>query len=417
MNFYSAYYKKQANYDQISQLKDKFDNLDLNADGALNVDELANIFSGQTMTEQEKELLMLGVDGDNDNYLTYLEFTPTFVEFDIDQNAEISGDEYDLAKKRFAELGKQMAINEQYNILNSITSTNTEKAQARHNIDVFNAERNIIYGELDVKKKAILISDKELKAQEIQDFIDTNTLLEFDEVRKTKEITTLNAEKDILLLEKAISQNKLNLEAINLALINKNYEKANETNPALIIAIKNALAILEQEKIKYENDFNASERNLELHYNQIKIDDKESLLTKFFIPEFMKDNARIELEFLYDEKQLTAQRLDLSLRVSALSDTRAQILTKIKEYNQSVDAVEKALLQQEINQLKENEATQKLEATLANKQVELLDKKIQLKAVIPKSDQKPFDEVRTTLETEIATLETQIAALESQLGL
>lgn len=401
---------------QLQALKDKFDSLDANGDKALNKNELANIFSCQNLTQEEKGLLMKGVDGDDDGFVTYTEFTPTFVEFDIDQNTEFSGDEYDLVKKRIEELEKQTEINAQYDILKDLTSTEEEKKQAEHNIEIFKTQRNIIFGEMQVKKKDILISDKELKIQEIQDFIDSNTLLEFEEAKKLKEINMLNVEKDLLLLEKDVAQQKVDLNNISLLILNKEYEKENETDPEVLTEIQKDLDVYAQQKIKNDNELSIAEREIELYHKQSKIDNRESLLNKFFVPEPVKDLARKDLESLNDEKALSNQRIDLYNKIVILSETRAELIEKIYARDTSEDPQEIAELQELIDQLNETEDLQQLQATIASMKVELINKQIKLKEVIPRSHISPFDEVRAELEQEITDLSQEITDLESQLS-
>ncbi len=415
MNFYSTYYKRQANYAQIQVLKDKFDALDANNDNALNKDELANIFTGQNLTQQEKNLLMGGVDQDEDGFLSYLEFIPTFIEFDIDQNTDISDGEYELVKKRIEELEKQIDINAQYDILNCPDSTQGEKNQARHNINIFNSERNIIYGEMNVQKKSVLISDKELKVQEIQDFIDNNTLLEFDKTKKLKEIENLNVEKNILLMEKNIVQKKIDLDVTNLLITNKEYKIKTETDPDLRLEIQKNLDVFAQQKISNQSKFDIAEKELEMHHKQAQVDEKESLLTKFFVPEPLKEVARKELALLYDKQLLSSYRIDLHDRISILSETRAELIEKIYQRDISEDPDEIQELQEQIDQLNAKEDLQQLEATISSNRVELIDKQIQLKAVMPKSNINPFNKLRVALEAEIADLLKEIADLESQL--
>ncbi len=401
MEFYSTYYKKLANYEQIKKIGEKFDQLDANDDNALNKDELANIFTGQTMTEEEKNLFMAGVDGNNDDFLTYSEFIPTFIEFDIDQDAELSTNEYELAKKRIEELEKQMEINEQYRILNDFSSTEPEKKQARERIDRFNIQRKMIYAEQDIKKKEILIGNIELKIQQIEDFIDQNTLLEFEEAQKRREIENLNAEKDLLLLKKDISVKTLNLETINLDILTKEQQGGFE----------NELSILAQEKISKENELKISEKNLELHHKQARINKNEDLLNKFFVPEIIKENARKELDSLYDQTHLLNRRVELYSKISILSITRSQILEVGYQFQQTGDPE----LLERLNKLEEDQEVQQLEAQISSLRVELVDKQIQLKEVLPKSHIKPFDKVKADLEAEIEDIQEQIAELEAQL--
>ncbi len=422
MNFYSTYYKNQANTIQIQAMKEIFEGLDTNGDKALNKNELANIFSGQNLTQDEKALLMMGLDSDDDGFLTYMEFTPTFLEFDIDRDAEISGDEYDLVKKRLEELEKQSDINEQYAILNNLTSTEQEKNKANQNILLFKSERQVIYLDMDIQKKGILISSKDSKIQEIQDFINNNTLLEYEEAVKLKEIENLEVDKEILNLERDISlKNKafreIEVDLIDIAIqVIEALENGAGPQSDIIKELGNQSCVKAQELISAEQQINISERNLELHHKQARIDEKESLLKKFFVPEPLKELARQELDLLYDDKLLLNHRIDLYGKVSALAETRAELKEKIYARNTSEDPDEIAQLQQQIDQLEADEDLQKLEATIASRKVELVDKQIQLKAVIPKSNFKPFDQVRATLESEIAALEAEIATLESQLS-
>lgn len=407
MQFYSTYYKKLANYGQIKEIGEKFNVLDTNTDKALNKDEFANIFMGQTLTEEQKTLLLKGIDIDNDNFITYSEFIPAFIEFDINADAEFSGEEYDFAKKRIEELEKQTQINDQYAILNNLSSTESEKVQAQATIDIYKIERKIIYNQQDIKKKEILIGDKELKIQQIQDFIDQNTLLEFEEAQKYKEIESLNAEKNLLLLKKDISVKKLGLENTSLSIITKERQKKGEIDPQLVEQLENELAVLAQEKISNENLLKLSEKNLDEHHQQVKIKVNEELLTKFFVPEFIKEKTREDLEKQRDDLQLTTQRVDTYSKVSALSLTRAQIIDLSYQYKQTQDP---ALLQQ-LEQLGQDQEQQQLDAQIASLKVELLDKKIQLKDVLPRSNQKPFDRLKADLEAQIADLEAQIALL------
>jgi len=415
MDFYSTYYKKRTNYDQIQVLKDKFQSLDVNGDNALNKNELANIFTGQNLTQQEKEFLLQGVDGNDDNFITYLEFSPAFIEFDVDQNAEISGDEFDLVKDRLDELEKQLAINDQYQILNDLDATQEQKEQAKHNIKVYNAERNIIYDEMNVQRKSILISDKEVTIQEIQDFIDNNTLLEYEEAKKYKEIEELSVEKNILLKKKAIAQRKLELDQTKLEIINKEFALENAADPNVAEELQKDLDVLSYEKMSNENELNLAERELDIHHKNVRIEEKENLLTKFFVPEIVKDQTRKDLDKLRDERLLLNHRVDLFDKVSTLSEIRADLIEKIYEYNHTQDTQQQQQLLQEIQQLEEQRDLLQLQATIVSKQVELVDKQIQLKEVIPKSNHKPFDEVRANLEAEISALEQEIADLQSQL--
>ncbi|OGI04333.1 MAG: hypothetical protein A2Y25_08690 [Candidatus Melainabacteria bacterium GWF2_37_15] len=402
MQFYSTYYKKLASYEQIKQIGDKFDVLDANKDTALNKDEMANIFAGQTLTQEEKNMFMAGIDSDDDGFITYSEFIPTFVEFDVDQNGQISGEEFNLAKKRIDELQKQMDINTQYAILNNLSSTPAQKTAAQNQISLFKVQRNIIYAEQKVMQKEILISSNELKIQQIQDYISQNTLLEFEQAQKLKEIETCNLAKSVLLLEKDIVVKELNLENVNLSIITTQQQGGTQ----------NALDILAQQKISKENELNISLKNLELYQKQAKIQNDESLITKFFIPEVMKENARIELDILYDEVQLLNQRKDLYSKVSTLSQTRAQMMIVWNQYLQAQTEAEKEILLQQYNDLNAQQLVQQKEAQISALKVELIDKQIQLKAVLPRSTQKPFDQVKAKLEAEIANLKSQIAALE-----
>ena len=399
MQFYSTYYKKLASYEQIKQIGDKFDVLDANKDTALNKDELANIFASQTLTDEEKNMFMTGIDSNDDGFVTYTEFTPAFLEFDVDQNGQISGEEFDLAKKRIEELQKQMDINAQYAILNSLTATTEQKTAAQNQISLFNVQRSIIYAEQRVMQKEILISSNELKIQQINDFISQNTLLEFEQAQKLQEIKTFNVEKAVTLLEKDIVVKELNLENVNLAIITAQQQGGTQ----------NALDILAQQKISKQNELNITQRNLELYQKQVKIDNDEAMITKFFVPEIMKENARIELNILYDEVQLLNQRKDMYSKVSNLSQIRAQMLDIWYQYQQTKDPA----LKQQYDVLNAQQLVLQKEAQISSLKVELLDKQIQLKAVLPKSDQKPFDEVKAKLDTDIASLQAQIAKLEA----
>ena len=399
MQFYSTYYKRLASYEQIKQIGDKFDVLDANKDTALNKDELANIFASQTLTDEEKNMFMTGIDSNDDGFVTYTEFTPAFLEFDVDQNGQISGEEFDLAKKRIEELQKQMDINAQYAILNSLTATTEQKTAAQNQISLFNVQRSIIYAEQRVMQKEILISSNELKIQQINDFISQNTLLEFEQAQKLQEIKTFNVEKAVTLLEKDIVVKELNLENVNLAIITAQQQGGTQ----------NALDILAQQKISKQNELNITQRNLELYQKQVKIDNDEAMITKFFVPEIMKENARIELNILYDEVQLLNQRKDMYSKVSNLSQIRAQMLDIWYQYQQTKDPA----LKQQYDVLNAQQLVLQKEAQISSLKVELLDKQIQLKAVLPKSDQKPFDEVKAKLDTDIASLQAQIAKLEA----
>ena len=104
-------------------------------------------------------------------------------------------------------------------------------------------------------QKEILISSNELKIQQIQDYISQNTLLEFEQAQKLKEIETCNLAKSVLLLEKDIVVKELNLENVNLSIITTQQQGGTQ----------NALDILAQQKISKENELNISLKNLELY--------------------------------------------------------------------------------------------------------------------------------------------------------
>ncbi len=72
-------------------------------------------------------------------------------------------------------------------------------------------------------------------------------------------------------------------------------------------------------------------------------------------------------------------------------------------------------VQAELDALSAQQETQQIESQVSSLTVELLDKKIQLKAVLSKSELKPFDTVKVDFETAITNLETQIADLQAQL--
>jgi len=424
MEFFSTYYKKLANYEQIKEIGEKFNQLDADDDNALNKTELVNIFAqmqGTPLTIDEQNALMAGLDGDNDGFLNYHEFIPAFVEFDIDQDAAVSEDEFDFVKKRIAELEKQSDINIQYQVLNNLTATAQQKQTAQNQIDIFKIERNIIYAEQDIKKKGILAGGLSYKIGEIQQFINDNVLLPFDQAQKLKEIEKLEAEKDILLKEQDISQKKLNLENVNLALTTAQQGGAN----------KYELGVLEQQKISKESELDISEKNLEQHYLSIKITNNQNLLTKFFVPEIIKDGTRKELEKQYDQQQLKTQRIELNTKTGILSGTRKEINDELNLYILGKSsAVQEQLLEMELQDLLDyigqddpdvyaelealynQQLLDQQAAQLSSLKVELIDKQIQLKEVIPRSNYKPFDQVRADLETEIADLQTQIAALE-----
>ncbi len=402
MEFFSTYYKKLANYDQIKQIGEKFNQLDADGDKGLSKNELVNIFAQAQcapLTEAEKDALMAGLDSDNDGFLTYTEFIPAFLEFDVDQDAEITEGEFDYVKKRISELEKQHDINERYQTLNSLTATEQQKQTAQNEINVFEVERRIIYAEQDIKKKSILVGNIDLKIGEIDQFLNNNVLLPFDEAQKIKEKEKFEVEKTLLLLKKDISVKKLDLETVNLQIITKEQQGGFE----------NELTILAQQKLSRENLLSISERNLEQHHLSVKIENNENLLTKFFVPEVIKDSAKKELEKQRDQNALLVQRIDLYSKVSALSITRASLLDLGYQYQQTQDP---ALLPL-IEQLEEDQDNQQLAAQISSLKVELIDKQIQLKDVLPRADYKPFDQVKADLEADIAALQSQIAALEA----
>jgi len=411
MNFYSTYYKKQANYDQIIEIQKKFDSLDINGDKALNKDELANIFDTQNLTAEEKDLLMLGLDEDDNGFITYLEFSPAYMEFDIDKNAEISGDEYDFAKQKISELKKQNQINTQYAILNDLTSTEAEKETANDNIEKFKVQRGIIYFELDVKRKEILVSGKDTQIQEINTFIQDNILLEFEEAQKLKQIETLEVEKNLILMDKDISVKKLEKENVTLLITNKEIELKYATDENIRSCLSFEIFAHSQELISKEYQLKTSEKTIEQHHNQVKIEEKEKLLNKFFVPEFLKDQARDEILKLRDQQQLTTQMIDMNNKVSILSQARVTLSELNYEYYKTNDP---ALLQQ-IQDACQYQQLKQLESTLSAKKVDLIDKQIQLKALMPKSDRPQFAQLRVDLETAIATLQAEIADIEAQL--
>lgn len=397
MEFYSTNYRKKANNAQKQGVQNKFETLEKNNDSILNISEFLNIFANSGLTQTEQNLFASGVDANDDSFIDYSEFTQAYIELDVNKDGQISPDEYDYAKKRIEELQKQMQINEQYAVLSNISSTEQEKTTAQNNINVFTAQKGIITLEQSVKNKDILISNKDLKIQEIQTYLQNNTVLEYEKSQKLTEISKLNQDKQKLVLEKDIYVKQLALENVNLSII-----IAKQTNNT------NEQSILEQQKIRRENELSTSQANASIYNKQATIAVYEKFLNKLFIPEFVKTNARKKMEALHDEIQLLNKQKELYSDLSTLSQTRAQMLTVGFQYEQTHDPA----LQQQYQALNAQQLTQQTTAQISSLEVNLLDKKIELKTILGKKDITPYSENIAALRAAITALETQIAGLQ-----
>lgn len=425
MDFYSTYYKKLANYDQIKKIGEKFDALDVNKDKALNKNEFANIFAAPpTMTEEEKTQFLNGLDSDDDGFINYNEFSQTFVELDVDQDAIMSNDEFNLAKTRISELEKQSEINAQYKIVGSATSTTAQKDVAQKKIDVFKVERNVIYADEDIKKNNILISSDETQITKLQTSLASDTLLEYERAKIQADINKLKDDKDVLVLKRDIAQKTFNLETFNL---NLTLAKQSGANPY-------QLYMITEQQASAQSLLDVEKNKLDLYNKNVKISSDEKLLTKMLVPEVTKEAARQELDTLYDQVQLGNQLNDSQKKASNLSTTRASIYSNINNYIMSKDPATQAMLlsyswdnlkayihandpavEAQLIALGDLQTVQSTDAQISSLKTQLIDKQIQLKAVLPKADRTPYDKVKAQLDIDIANLKAQILGLGGQL--
>lgn len=420
MNFYSTYFKSHATNAQTKKMKEIFDRLDgggvpAQADKALNADELANIFTDQTFTDKEKTMLLSGFDMDDDGFLTYNEFSKAFLEFDIDDSTEVTTNEGLLIKTKLDELNKENEILTQYGIINSFSSTASEKAKAKEKVDLLKAERLVLNSDNKIQEKQILISNNETKAEEIENYVESSTLLEFEKAQKLKEAQVLRNENDILTLELNILTAERETRNIDKEIIANEQALKTETDSDKVVELTVKGNILQVQKIEAASKLTIAENNLKIFNTNQQLEADQKLLTKFYIPEIYKENARKRIEEYTDQNQLLQQENEAYDKVNQYAEKGINIL--ITSYNYYV-AGDKEAGCQALQEFMEKEPIWKAEALIAGYKSEIYKRQIELKAVESKTNQgSAFVKKKAKLEAEIVALQNEIAILEANFNI
>jgi hypothetical protein len=270
---------------------------------------------------------------------------------------------------------------------------------------VFNSDTKI-------QEKQILISNNDARAREIEEYVQSSTLLEFEKAQKLKEAQSLRNEIDILTLELNILVAEREARNIDKEIITNEQSLKTETDPDKVVELTVKGNILQVQKIEATSKLTIAENNLKIFNNNQQIESDQKLLTKFYLPEIYKENARKRIEEKFDENQLLQQENEAYDKVSQYAEKGINIL--ITSYNYYV-AGDKDAGSQALQEYMEKEPIWRAEALIAGYKSEIYKRQIELKSVESKINQgSAFVKKKAKLEAEIAALQKEIATLEAQ---
>ncbi|NLF83197.1 MAG: hypothetical protein GX568_04340, partial [Candidatus Gastranaerophilales bacterium] len=264
-----------------------------------------------------------------------------------------------------------------------------------------------------IQEKQILISNNETKAEEIENYVESSTLLEFEKAQKLKEAQVLRNENDILTLELNILTAERETRNIDKEIIANEQALKTETDPDKVVELTVKGNILQVQKIEAASKLTIAENNLKIFNTNQQLEADQKLLTKFYIPDIYKENARKRIEEYTDQNQLLQQENEAYDKVNQYAEKGINIL--ITSYNYYV-AGDKEAGCQALQEFMEKEPIWRAEALIASYKSEIYKRQIELKAVESKTNQgSAFVKKKAKLEAEIAALQNEIAILEAQI--